>query len=119
MALRDTVAQGALTAFRAIGDLVETATYTQVVPGTYDPATDDLTVVETSFTIDGVLVREKSREDDNNTEIIRTQFIVPRLNMQVTPALEDYLTILGTKYEINDIKEVPGKAIYTFIIRAT
>lgn len=121
MALRNTVAQAALQAFNAIGDLVENAVHTQVIPGAYDPATDALTTTETTFNVRGVLVREKERETDDNTEVQRTQFIVPSLDYPAdfTPTPDDYLTILGTRYEINDIKQVPGKAIYTYFIRAT
>jgi len=119
MGLRDVVANAALAAFTAIDDLVETATYTQVAIGTYDRATDTQVETPTTFTIDGVLTREKNREDDKAVELNRLQFIVAALNMPVEPSLDDSLVILGIKYEINDIKHVPGRAIYTFFIRAT
>ena len=120
MGLRDVVKAAAVTAFNAIGDLKDEATYVFVVPGPYDPVTDTQVDVETTITIMGVLVRGKVRETDSNVEVMRTQFIVPTVNLGPNwPDVDDYLTINGTKYEVNDVKPVPGRAIYTFIMRAT
>lgn len=120
MSLRSTVAAAALTAFRSVGDLVEQAVYHRVTPGVYDPSTDAQTDTAVLINIIGVLAREKSREDETKTQITRTHFIVPSLLLgTVEPTLFDFIVIGGVRYEINDIKQVPGKAIYTFFVRAT
>ena len=122
MGLRETVAAAAATAFTAIGNLAESAVYHSVAAGnaTYDPVTDTQTDADVSINVTGVLVREKKRENDSNTLIDRLQFIVPYNDLgAVVPTTEDYIVIGGVTYEINDIKQVPGKAIYTFFVRAT
>lgn len=120
MGLRDVVARAALSAFVAVGDLVESAVYTQVTPGVYDPATDTQADTTVTFTISmGVKTREKVRETEKNVVTERLQFIVPSLLMEVVPKVTDTIVINGVKYEVNDLKPVAGDPIYTLFIRAT
>ena len=106
---------------QVIDDLdVHTAfTYVRSVPGSYDPATDTVTVANTSYAgLNGIETRIIEDDADYIVQNVKMKkLIVPYNSLLFVPTDDDYVTIDGVRWNIHKIKTVPGNAIYIFFIR--
>lgn len=103
----------------SIGDLKDTITYTQVVPGVYDPVTDTTTNTTTVHNnVDCALV--KLTEDDLDWFPANTngqKALIPYLNLPIVPSDDDYVTINSVRWNVHKIKQVPGRSLHIIYIR--
>lgn len=120
MGYRELAQKMASAAMRIAGDVPITMTYVSVGQGTYNPATDTTSSVDTQVVLKGVLSRPKEDEDDNNeANTLDTKVIIARRDMGVITAKDnDYLLFGGLHWEIVKYVSDPADATYIFTVRA-
>jgi hypothetical protein len=120
MGLKSTIQQTVLGAMNALDDIPTEVVYHSTGAITYDPATR--TPSETGgsdYTIEkAILVGYKSSEIDG-VKILKTdqQLLIPGLSLTVTPKENDYVTVDGIKWDIEDFSIDPADAMWIFQVR--
>lgn len=119
MGFRATVIAQVRKAFQTVGDLKQTVSYTRVVPGIYDPATDTTsdTVTTTEIEVIPVALTDKELEWFPSVESATQKLLIKAEDLTAVPTLSDYVTIDGVKWEVKRTKQVPGGALYTVFIQ--
>ena len=119
MSLRDTIAKAAKTAFNAIGDIKETATYRRTV-SVYNPSTGTNTLTNTDYPLSVVFTRFENLEIDKNVvQVFDVKMLVLVDSMSVVPNTATDKVIRGGKtYNVLKWNTDPANAVYTVQLRA-
>ena len=106
-------------AFTALGDVPITLTYTFVVPGVYDPATDAITSTNTVVTnVPAVPTKLKSNEVDWFPADVNTQrLLIAAVDLPSAPTTSDYVTIDDVVWSVRRITQVPGNSLYIIFVQ--
>jgi len=103
----------------AVGDLKTTVTYTQVVPGAYDPSADSISTTTTTHS-NVPSVQARFTEDDpdwlvGNTKLLK--LLIAYNDLPISVSDDDYVTISGTRWNVYKYKVVPGGSIHILFLR--
>jgi hypothetical protein len=113
MALSDTLRNAYLAAQSAADDAKTEFTYTHVMVGVYDPATDTHSTVTSDVALELFMYGLDETELDwfpADWEVQKT--IVHATDLAALPDTSDYVTIDGVIWRINRVKTLPGNEIF-------
>ncbi len=102
MSLKTTIRSAALSAFAALGDLIDIVDYSSVAVATYDPSDGESTQTDTDYE-DLQLVREKYEAHEMTSAIMGTDFKGYMLYTElsdITPKKGDYITSGSNIWEV-------------------
>lgn len=122
MGLADIVQKAAKTAFKAIGDIPLTCTYTDKGMPVYDPASGTYSSSDTDYTgLKFVFENYEANEVSASGGVILTtdqKASIPNLNLTPTPQIKDLITDSDSVvWVIENIKTDPAKALWIFQVR--
>ena len=119
MGLKDTIKNAAKAAVQATGDLALTVTYTRIVPGTYDSATDSTTDTTTTYNnVPVVNVRLTEREVEwFSADVVTQKLLIAALDIPITPSVNDTVTIDGSVWQVQKVGRVPGDSLWIVFIQ--
>ena len=117
MSLRELVQANVTTAFKELGDLKSSGTYTSS-GGTYDPSTGTVSTGTTYSFTDGVVTVYGSMEIDNTT-VLRTdrKLILNATGLGFNPAISGTVTINSSDFKVVSVRSDPAGATYTLQLR--
>ena len=97
MGMTDVFESAAKAAFEAFGDVVKSATYTQVSSGSYDPALGAVAKNTVSYPVDVVLIESEVKDKlGEHLDDVRELYLLRAEQMPgVTPQSGDTLTVSG------------------------
>lgn len=121
MGLRDTLAKAADSAFKALGDIPESATYRRTT-NTYNPATGSSVDVDSDFTLDVIFTSYQNFEIDR-VAILSTDVkaIIKTADMTgLIPSASADMVIRsnGEEFHVLRYSEDPAGATYSIQLRA-
>ncbi len=124
MGLSSTVQKAAQTAFKAIGDIPLTCTYTSLGTQTYDATYGDFYSQNTDYSNLKIVFEDFNpmKVADSGGAILATdkKLSIPQLSLTPTPKLSDYITDSdGFVWRIKDILTDPARALWLFQARRT
>lgn len=122
MGLADTIQKAAQTAFKAIGDIPLTCTYTSVGTPSYNPTTGAVTSSDTDYTGLKIVFEDFNPREINDAAgiILATdkKATIPNADLTPTPKLSDCITDADSKkWYIKDILIDPARALWLFQVR--
>lgn len=118
MALNARVKAAVKQAIALADDVRTTMTYTRVVLGTYDPATDARANTTTNYTLVTALVGLSDMEVDYwPADIVTQKVLIASDDLPIVPQVHDYITINGIRWEIKRIKTAPGGSLFVVYIQ--
>jgi|GEM_PF-1044704 hypothetical protein len=129
MGLANTIQKAAKTAFKVIGDIPLTCTYTSKGTRTYTAATGAITSSDTDYTSLKILFEDytaKEVKDSQNNGgdsagiILNTdqKASIPNINLTPTPKMADIITDSASKkWTIEDVKLDAARALWVFQVR--
>lgn len=122
MGLADVVQKAAQTAFKAIGNIPLTCTYTSKGTSVYDPATGGYTSTDTDYTGLNILFEDYTAKEieDAGGVILSTdqKASIPNLSLTPTPKITDYITDSDSqKWTVENIRIDPARALWIFQVR--
>ena len=122
MGLAGIIQKGAQAAFKAIGNIPVTCSYTNKGGSIYNPATGERTPFNTDYTgLKFVFENYTAQEvSDSNGVILTTdqKASIPSLNLTPTPQIKDSITDANSKiWAIENIKQDPARALWVFQCR--
>lgn len=114
----------AQTALRIFDDVAVTVEFRETNVSGYDPETDSIVENVTTHNVRGILTGITDKEKTKiypktpTTAAEHRKLIIATKDFPTDfrPMLEDYVYIDGEKWQIKQIKGVPGDAIYTLVI---
>ena len=120
MGLKQTLEDAVDAIMTGLGDLTKSITYNRVTMGAYNPETDSHgeTVVATTFP--AVFYREQ-QEDLTWRKVIyqHAKLLIPGSKVSFEPKQNDYVTIDGQRWEVFDVKKLPGDVAFILQIRSS
>ena len=121
MSLGKLIQDMAALAIETVEDTLDKVTYVRVTDiAQYDSATDTYTVTEDTFpNITVVPIRPRQDQDDyQHIESDNLKVIVAHKHLGFHPSNNDYyIDASGSKFEIQQIKSIPSRAIYILTVR--
>jgi len=122
MGLADVIQKAAKTAFKAIGDVPLTCTYTSKGTPVYVPATGAYTSTDTDYASLSILFEDYTAQEitEAGGVILNTdqKASIPNLNLTPTPKITDYITDSNSqKWTVENVKIDPARALYIFQAR--
>ena len=115
MGLNELIAQQVQSAFEVIDNIPQLGTYTVKNPSTYDPATDVQVSNDTAYSSIKMLKASLTKQEMEASPVTKTtcKFLIASLNLPgVTPKHTDLITYQGQKWEIYNVKAVPGDTLH-------
>lgn len=102
-----------------LDDLAVSITYTRVVVGAYNAATDGQTVTNTVLTNVKAVALSLTEEDLEwwPANMKGRKFLVAYNDLPITPTDDDYITYNGKDWQIYKTKAVPGESLHIFWVR--
>lgn len=123
MELKGLVEDLVSTAVSILGDMAEVTTYSSIVTGAYDPATDVVATTSTSRAFNSVFARFSFDEVKGDKEIIvdtDAKLVVSAKDFGTgEPAKNDELTVKSKVWNVVKVKGVPGDSVWIIHIRRT
>lgn len=122
MGLADVVQKAAQTAFKDIGNIPLTCTYTSKGVSTYNPTTGAYTSTDTNYTGLSILFEDYTAEEitEAGGVILSTdqKASIPNLNLTPTPKITDYITDSNSqKWTVENVKIDPARALWIMQVR--
>ena len=119
MGLKDTIKNAAKAAIQATGDLSIAVTYTRVVPGAYDSATDSTTNTTTTYNnVPVVNVRLSEREVEwFPADVVTQKLLIAAADLAIVPSVNDIVTIDGAVWQVQKVGRVPGDSLWIVFIQ--
>lgn len=119
MGLSATLQDAVVTIMGAIGDIAVDVTYHRVTTGSYNASTDTQTVTTSETTLKGFFYKAKEDTDDYQRVTAKDRrLLLAGSTLGFVPSEKDYLYISSVKYEITQVKILPGGAGYILFIRS-
>jgi len=119
--LRAAFKAATVTAFNALADIPESATYRSMDDdqAAYNPATGTVTEDYTDYTVSFVFTDPKSFETSNSSVIQSSDVwaLVPTTNLTPTPKLIDVIIRADVEWNVIDIRPDPAGALWKILIR--
>ncbi|RLA56948.1 MAG: hypothetical protein DRR04_13610 [Gammaproteobacteria bacterium] len=121
MSLRTALQKAAVSAFNALSDIPESATYRSISGSqpAYNPATGSVTESYTDYTVSFVFTKVKEREI-NESSVIKSNdmwALIPTMNLTPTPKIIDSIIRDGAGWNIIDIRTDPTEALWKILVR--
>lgn len=94
--------------------------YVSATPGTYDPDLDTVTTLtETVADVFAMAVKLKDQEIDwFPADIITQKLLIPSLDLPgVTPDVNDYVLISGTRWNVKRVSRLPGDPLWVIFVQ--
>jgi len=122
MGLAGTIQKAAQTAFRAIGDIPLTCTYTSKGTPVYNPTTGATTSTDTDYSGLSILFEDFSSKDisDAGGAILRSdqKASIPNLSLTPVPKITDTITDSSSqKWTVQNVMIDAARALYIFQCR--
>ena len=122
MGLADVVQKAAVSAFKAIGNIPITCTYTSKGTSVYDPSDGSYTSTDTDYEDLKFLFEDYTSEEIMRAggAILRTdqKASIPNLNLTPTPKIKDTITDSDSAvWTVEDFKKDAARALWTFQVR--
>jgi hypothetical protein len=122
MGLANTIQKAAQTAFKAIGDIPLTCTYTSVGASIYDPQTGGYDSTDTPYTGLKIVFEDFNPKEVNDAggAILATdrKASIPNINLTPTPKITDFITDSDSvQWSIKDVLIDPARALWLFQVR--
>ncbi len=124
MGLADVVQKAAKTAFKVIGNIPLTCTFTSKGTATYVPATGAYTSTDTDYTGLSILFEDFTAEEitASGGAILSTdqKASIPNLNLTPTPKIKDIITDSNSqKWAVEGVNIDAARAMWIFQTRRT
>ena len=120
MGLADVVQKAAVSAFKAIGNIPITCTYTSKGTSVYDPSDGSYTSTDTDYaSLEFLFEDYEANEIDGAVILITDQKAsIPQLNLTPTPKIKDTITDSDSAvWTVEDFKKDAARALWTFQVR--
>jgi hypothetical protein len=122
MGLADVVQKAAQTAFKVIGNIPLTCTYTSKRTATYNPTTGAYTSTDTNYTGLSILFEDYTAEEitEAGGVILSTdqKASIPNLNLTPTPKITDSITDSNSqKWTVENVKIDSARALWIMQVR--
>ena len=122
MGLADVVQKAAKTAFKIIGDIPLTCSYSSKGVATYNPATGTYTSTDVDYAGLAILFEDYMAEEitASGGVILSTdqKASIPNLNLTPTPKIKDVITDSNNKkWTIENVGIDPARALWIFQVR--
>jgi hypothetical protein len=122
MSLASTIQKAAQTAFKAIGDIPMTCTYTSVGTSVYNPTTGASSSSDTAYTGLKIVFEDFNPREVNDAggAILHTdkKASIPNENLTPTPKITDFITDSDSvQWSIKDVLIDPARALWLFQVR--
>ena len=122
MGMKEILSAGAVTAMATVGNAREDCTYRAIVPGTYDPATDQNTETVTETTIKALVYKGKDTKNGKDPEAIATFVLFESATYPgISPSVNDQINVLTGKYaglyEVVENYGVPSDPVWKLKVR--
>lgn len=121
MSLREAFQKATVTAFKAIGDVPESSTYTSIAVRSYNTSTSTPSTTGDVDYEDVDFVYSKFSENEIDDKKVRStdeKALIPTLNLTPNPKKGDYITKSdGTKWRVEGIRTDPTRALWKLQIR--
>lgn len=121
MGMRGSLGKLVQSALKTVGDIAETVTYVQSVPGSYDPATGTVTNTDTEHSLKAVVsnfgaagLQDKNAIEDEHTTSLAVMFASNDLSVE--PNTGDLVKRGTTKYKVKQITKDPAGASTRLIV---
>ena len=120
MGLRSVIAKATTSAFTAVGDIKESATYRRVA-SVYNPTTGSNVATNTDYTVTAIFTKfENIVIDKVIIQLFDIKMLVQAKDISVVPNIAtDKVVRAGKVYNVLNYKLDPAGAMYTIQLRAT
>lgn len=118
MALKSIFKGAAQTIFTALDDVKISVTY-QVKSSSYTPATGRVTLGETDYVITNCIRLDFEADEIDGLAVKPEDFqlMIPVDDLDVTPAIDDYILIDSVPHNVVNYKKDPADAVWTIQVR--